>query len=179
MDSYTSNSIFFFQHKSFLDGIQSPLVSSRVKNCLDETWPIILQAVALDAVPIKSELDKSSEHITNDLAEQTSLSGHIMVSLESREFDHLWGLAQLILFQLQQPVLGSRETVILGKSEQVLEKMKFFEISLITLQFLSSETFFNAEFLTRDLSKELLQVKMDSLFLSVMAFYILPNSSLL
>ncbi|CAA6670474.1 unnamed protein product [Spirodela intermedia] len=136
-----------FTHKSFLDGIQSPLVSSRVKNCLDEIWPIILQAV-----------DKSSEHITNDLAKQTSLSGHIMVNLELREFDHMWGLAQLILFQLQQPVLGSRETVLLGKSEQVLEKMKLFEISLITLQFLSSETFFNAEFLTVDLLKELLQV---------------------
>ncbi|BBH06892.1 HEAT repeat-containing protein [Prunus dulcis] len=35
----------------FLDGIQSPLVSLKLQPCLEESWPVILQAIALDAVP--------------------------------------------------------------------------------------------------------------------------------
>lgn len=38
--------------KPFLEGIKSPLVSSKLKSCLEEAWPVILQAVALDAAPI-------------------------------------------------------------------------------------------------------------------------------
>ncbi|KAK0602924.1 hypothetical protein LWI29_038293 [Acer saccharum] len=36
-------------------GIQSPLVSSRLLPCLEEAWPVILQAAALDAVPMNSD----------------------------------------------------------------------------------------------------------------------------
>ncbi|KAK0601532.1 hypothetical protein LWI29_025122 [Acer saccharum] len=36
-------------------GIQSPLVSSRLLPCLEEAWPVIFQAAALDAVPMNSD----------------------------------------------------------------------------------------------------------------------------
>ncbi|KAK0602161.1 hypothetical protein LWI29_030929 [Acer saccharum] len=36
-------------------GILSPLVSSRLLPCLEEAWPVILQAAALDAVPMNSD----------------------------------------------------------------------------------------------------------------------------
>ncbi|TXG68053.1 hypothetical protein EZV62_009328 [Acer yangbiense] len=36
-------------------GILSPLVLSRLLPCLEEAWPVILQAAALDAVPMNSD----------------------------------------------------------------------------------------------------------------------------
>ena len=145
------------QHKSFLEGIESSIVSSKVQKCLDETWPIILQAVALDAVPESSKSDESSKYVTNGSANENSISGYIMVHLELRDFDLLWVLAQLILFQTQQTLLDSKESVPLARSDKLREKIS--EIALVTLQFLSSDIFFNAdEFVGVDRLKELFQV---------------------
>ncbi|KAK1357514.1 HEAT repeat-containing protein 5B [Heracleum sosnowskyi] len=51
--------------KPFLDGIQSSLVSSKLEQCLEEAWPVILQAVALDAVPVNFSENGSSNDKEN------------------------------------------------------------------------------------------------------------------
>ncbi|XP_078444054.1 HEAT repeat-containing protein [Wolffia australiana] len=140
-----------FSTKSILAGIPSP-VSSKIKSCLDKSWPIILQAIALDSAPVKSELENSTENVLGSSTQQKSLSGKIMVSLEVNEFDLLWGLVHLLLFQRHRPVPDSGENSLFSHSESLLET------SMVTLQFLSAETFFVPNFVTVELSKELLQV---------------------
>ncbi|KAK0600972.1 hypothetical protein LWI29_020080 [Acer saccharum] len=49
------NSLGMKRAKTRGTGILSPLVSSRLLPCLEEAWPVILQAAALDAVPMNSD----------------------------------------------------------------------------------------------------------------------------
>ncbi|XP_038985409.1 protein SWEETIE isoform X2 [Phoenix dactylifera] len=153
-------------YKPFLDGIQSLLVSSKVKECLHEAWPLILQAAALDAVPMKFELDKASQH-DEDLPRTPFISGHSMVRLKLNEFQFLWGLSLLVLFQGQQLVSGNQGKMLLVHVEkkhsgdsmpQGAHYLSSFEIPLLVFQSLSKEVFFSQEFLSLDLCKELLQV---------------------
>ncbi|CAL5430385.1 unnamed protein product [Camellia sinensis] len=90
--------------KPFLDGIQSPLVSIKLQPCLEEAWPVILQAVALDAVPVHFDMNLSSQTIENN-SNNTFISGYSMVQLNPEEFQFLWGFALLVLFQEQDPTL--------------------------------------------------------------------------
>ncbi|XP_073100307.1 protein SWEETIE-like [Elaeis guineensis] len=155
-----------FSYKPFLDGIQSLLVSSKVQECLHEAWPLILQATALDAIPMKFELDKSSKH--DEVSPRTPfISGHSMVRLKLSEFQFLWGLSLLVLFQGQQLVSGNQGKMLLVHDEkkhsgdsmpQGVHYLSSFEIALLVFQSLSKEVFFSQEFLSLDLCKELLQV---------------------
>ena len=72
----------YLQWKPFLDGLQSPLVSSKLHLCLDETWPVILQALALDAVPMNFDISGPTKTIENESANAT-ISGYSMVELEA------------------------------------------------------------------------------------------------
>nr|XP_029117887.1 LOW QUALITY PROTEIN: protein SWEETIE [Elaeis guineensis] len=155
-----------FSYKPFLDGIQSLLVSSKVQECLHEAWPLILQATALDAIPMKFELDKSSKH-DEDSPRTPFISGHSMVRLKLSEFQFLWGLSLLVLFQGQQLVSGNQGKMLLVHDEkkhsgdsmpQGVHYLSSFEIALLVFQSLSKEVFFSQEFLSLDLCKELLQV---------------------
>ncbi|CAL5432947.1 unnamed protein product [Camellia sinensis] len=82
--------------KPFLDGIQSPLVSTKLQPCLEEAWPVILQAVALDAVPVHFDMNLSSQTTENN-SNNTFISGYSMVQLKPEEFQFLWGFALLVL----------------------------------------------------------------------------------
>ncbi|KAH0449198.1 hypothetical protein IEQ34_022998 [Dendrobium chrysotoxum] len=105
--SFGLNSKFSF--KPFLDGIQSPLVSSKVRACLDEAWPLILEATSLDAIPVMLEEDQASKtRSTIEYQKSSFISGYSMVRLESWDFDFLWGLALLILFHGKQPLLSTQ-----------------------------------------------------------------------
>ncbi|CAL5343621.1 unnamed protein product [Camellia sinensis] len=90
--------------KPFLDGIQSPLVSTKLQPCLEEAWPVILQAAALDAVPVHFDMNLSSQTTKNN-SNNTFISGYSMVQLKPEEFQFLWGFALLVLFQGQDPTL--------------------------------------------------------------------------
>src|SRR5262249_8380829 len=94
----------FLQWNPFLDGIQSPLVSSKLRPIFKEAWPVILQAIALDAVP--GNFDGNSSLI----------SGYSMVELEIEEYRFLWGFALLILFQQQHTAL-TRQIIPLNSSK--------------------------------------------------------------
>ena len=59
------------QWNLFLDGLQSPIVSSKLRPCLDESWPVILQALALDAVPVNSEGNEASVEINQKYSATT------------------------------------------------------------------------------------------------------------
>ncbi|KAG1327093.1 putative HEAT repeat-containing protein [Cocos nucifera] len=129
------------KYKPFLDGIQSLLVSSKVQECLHEAWPLILQATALDAIPMKVELD-----CDKDLPRTPFISGHSMG---------------------QQPLSGNQGKMLLVHDEkkhsgdsmpQGAHYLSSFEIALLVFQSLSKEVFFSQEFLSLDLCKELLQV---------------------
>lgn len=161
------------QWKSFLDGIQSPLVSAKLQPCLEAAWPVIFQAVALDAVPLHFELNLSSR-TTENTSENTFISGYSMVQLKPEEFQFLWGFALLVLFEGQNPVLHKPLVPLhsakakLGGDSQVEDTtpvtLKSYEIVLPVFQFLSTERFFSMGFLTMDICIELLQVSGLELF---------------
>ncbi|KAF9625554.1 hypothetical protein IFM89_024327 [Coptis chinensis] len=154
--------------KPFLEGIQSPLVFSKLQRCLEEAWPVLLQAAALDAVPVKHGIDVSSAAVDEIETESTLISGYRMVELETKEYQFLWGLALFILFQGKNSVI-SRQVIPridpelqlsegLMLEESTLLGSRCCEIALMVLQSLSTEAFFRSGFLTLDRCKELLQV---------------------
>ncbi|XP_050383979.1 protein SWEETIE isoform X2 [Argentina anserina] len=159
----------------FLDGIQSPLVSSKLQPCLEESWPVILQAIALDAVPVNLEENKYSKPTDRITSRNCLLSGHSMVKLESEDYQFLWGFALLVLFQGQSSTLsGLKNQVSFVKaynrgdpsSEELSSSVvKLFEIVLPVFQFLSTKRFASAGFLSMDICNELLQVFSYSIYM--------------
>lgn len=154
------------QWSPFLDGIQSPLVSSKLQPSLEEAWPVILQALALDAVPVN--IDGNSKTTVENTSRNGLISGYSMVELDLEEYQFLWGFALLVLFQRQHPAL-SRQIIPLSSAEVRSDRdspieetkptaLKLHDIVLPVFQFLSTEKFFAAEFLTLDICCELLQV---------------------
>ncbi|KAL4652128.1 hypothetical protein ACB092_01G210800 [Castanea dentata] len=151
----------------FLDGIQSPLVSSKLQPCLEESWPVILQALVLDAVPLNLEAIEHSTATVENMA-RSLVSGYSMVELELGEFRFLWGFALLVLFQGQHLTLGESKLPLtfakaIHAEDSPIEEMdppglNLYEIVLPVFQCLSTERFFSVGFLTMDISRELLQV---------------------
>ncbi|KAG6716276.1 hypothetical protein I3842_04G041200 [Carya illinoinensis] len=151
----------------FLDGIQSPLVSSKLQPCLEESWPVILQALALDAVPLNLDANEHSKNTVENMA-GSLVSGYSMVELESVDFRFLWGFALLVLFQGQYLILGeSKLPLVCAKArhseDSPIEELdspglNLYEIVLPVFQCLSTERFFSVGYLTLDISRELLQV---------------------
>jgi hypothetical protein len=152
----------FKQHKPFLDGIQSLLVSSKVQKYLDEVWALILQALALDAAPMEFDMNESEEFL-----EQTFISGCSMVKLERTEFQFLWGLSILVLFHAHQPVKNCAVKVNLDY-RQDKKFGKFIvhgpddprpcDLVLPVLLSLTTEVFFTKNYLSVDICLELFQV---------------------
>ncbi|KAM7267217.1 hypothetical protein ACFE04_009383 [Oxalis oulophora] len=151
----------------FLDGIQSPLVSSKLQPCLEEAWPVILQAVALDAVPVNLDQSSSESEVPGENTSRSLISGYSMVELQSEEYRFLWGFALLVLFESIHPTpgkvvipLGSKDNNVGDSlvSETSPQVFKSYEIVLPVFQFLSTERFFCAGFLTADICQELLQI---------------------
>lgn len=157
----------FLQWNQFLDGIQSPLVSSKLQPCLEESWPVILQALALDAVPLNLDANEHSKNTVENMA-GSLVSGYSMVELESVDFRFLWGFALLVLFQGQYLILGeSKLPLVCAKArhseDSPIEELdspglNLYEIVLPVFQCLSTERFFSVGYLTLDISRELLQV---------------------
>ncbi|XP_047310511.1 protein SWEETIE isoform X2 [Impatiens glandulifera] len=152
--------------KPFLEGIQSPLVFGKLQPCLEEAWPVMLQAVALDAIPV--QCDKSAPFQTTDnLSENTYISGYSMVELTCDEFQFLWGFSLLLLFQGRDQAL-TKHLVPLGPAKAKLSgklpvedyppTSHLYDIVLPVFQFLSSECFFSSENLSMDACRELLQI---------------------
>ncbi|KAL3525448.1 hypothetical protein ACH5RR_013820, partial [Cinchona calisaya] len=152
--------------KPFLEGVQSSLVSSKLQPCLEEAWPLILQAVVLDAAPGKPFANGSSA--TEGKSENPFISEYRMVELQAEEFHFLWGFSLLVLFQGQYSAndelvipMGSVKSKFNG--DLTVEDgsslgSKIYETVLPVLQFLSMERFFSAGYLTMDICRELLQV---------------------
>ncbi|KAJ8751677.1 hypothetical protein K2173_025839 [Erythroxylum novogranatense] len=150
----------------FLDGIQSPLVSAKLQPTLEEAWPVILQAVALDAVPVNGE--GNSEIIAENTLRNDLISGYNMVELELDDYQFIWGFTLLVLFQQKHPTV-CRQIIPLTSgtascagdfpSEDTnATVLKLHEITLPVIQFLSTERFFTANFLSVDICQELLQI---------------------
>ncbi|KAL4570973.1 hypothetical protein LXL04_017722 [Taraxacum kok-saghyz] len=150
--------------KPFLDGIQSPLVAKKLNQCLQESWPFILQAVSLDAVPVNNDNDTSSETTSeNNEPSKKSVffSGYNMVELNQQDYQFLWSFSLLVLFQGQHADTRDKTIIPLESNiatDRYLIAMKFYEIVLPVFGFLSAEKFFKLGFLTIDLCRELLQV---------------------
>ncbi|XP_024982998.1 protein SWEETIE isoform X2 [Cynara cardunculus var. scolymus] len=155
--------------KPFLEGIQSPLVSKKLKQCLEESWPFILQAVSLDAVPVDGDGDvNESPRTAENTSKSAFFSGYDMVELKQQDYQFLWSFSLLVLFQGQYATPD--KTIIpldyvtsnFGSDSAVADRqsiaMKFYEIILPVFGFLSAEKFFATGFLTIDLCRELLQV---------------------
>lgn len=142
-------------------------MSSKLQQCLEEAWPVVLQAVALDAVPVNFDL-KGSSATMDDSTKSSSFSGYSMVELESEDYLFLWGFALLILFQGQDATLDksiipvgsvkSKLGTALNAEDTHSLALKSYEIVLPVFQFLSTESFFSMGYLKIDLCRELLQV---------------------
>lgn len=137
----------------------------KLQQCLEEAWPVILQAVALDAVPVNFGVNGTSKE-TENTSKGDLFSGYSMVELESKEYQFLWGFALLVLFQGRDKLdkniiqVGSVKSKFGGDSpaEETHSALKLYEIVLPVFQFLSTGRFFSEEFLTIDICRELLQV---------------------
>lgn len=153
------------QWNPFLDGIQSPLVVSKLQPSLEESWPVILQAIALDAIPVK--LDGITNLSRNNASEDNFLSGYSMVELDSNEYRFLWSFALFASFHGRHP-LGDQRMPPPSATESGVEdspkettdptELKLYEIVLPVFQSLSTEKFCSAGFITVDICIELLQV---------------------
>ncbi|KAK1313189.1 hypothetical protein QJS10_CPA06g02190 [Acorus calamus] len=109
------------KYKPFLDGIQSLLVSSKVRPCLDEAWPVILQAIALDAAPIKSDTDVSSKVGIEDYSANDFISEPYLLPLESCE------MALLVLQSLLTGNFFSLQFITLDLCEELLQVLIYSE----------------------------------------------------
>ncbi|XP_051126760.1 protein SWEETIE isoform X2 [Andrographis paniculata] len=151
--------------KPFLDGIQSSAVSVQLQPCLEEAWPVILQALALDAVPANSY---RSEYSTTERSNNIPSSGYSMVELKLDDFQFLWGFLLLVLFQKEVPNqrahmvsahwIKSKFGNDISEDDSISISSKLNNIFIPVFQCLSTERFFNSGFLTLDSCKELLQV---------------------
>ncbi|KAH1200450.1 Protein SWEETIE [Glycine max] len=138
----------------FLDGLQSPIVSSKLRPCLDESWPVILQALALDAVPVNSEGNEAS--VENTQKHSATTYQYSMVELKCEDFKFLWGFSLLGLFQSQHPIIcrpiiqlafvNAKHGGNLPSNEVKPSGLKLYEIVLPMFQFLLTERFFGAGF---------------------------------
>ncbi|XP_022635843.1 protein SWEETIE isoform X2 [Vigna radiata var. radiata] len=150
----------------FLDGLQSPIVSSKLRPCLDESWPVILQALALDAVPVDSEGNEAS--VESAIKHSATAHPYSMVQLKCEDFKFMWGFSLLGLFQSQHPILcqpilqhtflSAKHSGNLSSNDVKSSGLKLYEIVLPMFQFLLTERFFGAGLLTVDICKELLQI---------------------
>ncbi|XP_008459469.1 protein SWEETIE isoform X1 [Cucumis melo] len=165
---YSHTCLFFHPKKRwnpFLDGIESPLVISKLQSSLEESWPVILQAIALDALPVN--LDGIASSSINNASENNFLSGYSMVELECDEYQFLWSFALFSLFRGHQHP-GKENISISSTTTSVVEEspkettnsieLKLYEIVLPVLQSLSTVKFCSAGYFTVDISIELLQV---------------------
>ncbi|XVF20554.1 hypothetical protein REPUB_Repub12eG0010500 [Reevesia pubescens] len=160
---------------SFLDAIQSRLLSSKLQPCLEEAWPVILQAIALDAVPMNVDRKGNSKAAAENISKNSLVSGYSMVELESEEYQFLWGFALLVLFQEQHSAL-CKQVIPLASSKEKHDGdspaedmtspgLKLYEIVLPVFQFLLTLKFFSAGFLTVNICEELLQVFSYSIYM--------------
>ncbi|XP_010511629.1 PREDICTED: HEAT repeat-containing protein 5B-like isoform X1 [Camelina sativa] len=145
---------------SFLDEIPPHTVSRRLQPCLEEAWPVILQALVLDAMPVY--------HSVEEFSDSSLISRHRMVTLEVEDYQFLWGFAVLVLFQGMHPAsntqvipFSSAKIKCSGDStinESSFQGLELYEIVLPIFQSLSAERFFTSGFVSVDLCQELLQV---------------------
>ncbi|PIN01995.1 hypothetical protein CDL12_25491 [Handroanthus impetiginosus] len=151
--------------KPFLDGIQSSVVSVELKPCLEEAWPVILQALVLDAVPANSNVNESSP---THRAKNVLTSGYSMVELGLDDFQFLWGFLLMVLFQEQDVTLHEHiipvccvrskfsSNVSVDNSGSLSSEL--YSIFVPVFQFMCTERFFNSGFLTLNACEELLKV---------------------
>lgn len=161
------------------------MVSSKLQPCLEEAWPVILQAVVLDAAPGEPIANGSSA--TEDKSESPFISEYRMVVLRAEEFHFLWGFSLLVLFQGQGTAsdelvipVGSVKSKFSGdltvEDESSLAS-KTYETILPILQFLSMERFFSTGYLTMDICRELLQVNSSSLKILPYIYFYCSNEA--
>ncbi|CAI0547649.1 unnamed protein product [Linum tenue] len=158
---------------NLLDEIQSPLALAKLQPILEEVWPIILQALALDAVPVNFNTNCASD--AENVPNNSLISGYSMVQLDMEDYHFVWGFALLVLFQRHHvaqcrriiPVTSAKVThgADLPVDEKNLTTLKLHEVVLPVFQFLSSQRFFAAGFLTVDVCRELLQVFSYSIYM--------------
>ncbi|KAG8384070.1 hypothetical protein BUALT_Bualt04G0079800 [Buddleja alternifolia] len=151
--------------KPFLDGIQSSAVSAELQPCLEEAWPVILQALVLDAVPASSNMNGSSP---TDISQKIPTSGYSMVELRLDDFQFLWGFLLLILFQEQDVTISKHIIPVCNIKSKFSSDVsvddsnslssELYNILFPVFQFMSTERFFSCRFLTLDACRELLQV---------------------
>ncbi|KNA19796.1 hypothetical protein SOVF_058220 [Spinacia oleracea] len=149
--------------KPFLEGIKSPLVASNLKSCLEESWPVILQAVALDAihVNVNRSLDQAEDKMLKNF-----VSGYSMVELDSEEFQFLWAFSLLLLFQGQNATVDKQIFPLASAKSKEVESqfeetkpltLKLCEILLPVFRSLCAKNFFSMGVLTMEICRELLQ----------------------
>jgi hypothetical protein len=143
------------RYEPFLDGVQLAAIATLVLPLLTEAWPVVLEAVTVDAVP---EVSEDSEVKANG---NTGTGRHLVIN--ASEYKQLWALAMLILMDTenQGAVLKRSSTSFPSSNGQLLidPTSNLQLVALNALRCLCAKGFYSSDMLSRDLCEELLQVR--------------------
>lgn len=127
-----------------------------------------MQALALDAVPMNDDVNGDNIKTVQVTSDDSMISGFVMVELKFEEYRFLLGFSLLILFGGQELTDHEKVTLLAfakgtSTADSMTEEMsylnmKLHEVVLPVFQFLATERFFTAGFLTVEICQELLQV---------------------
>ncbi|KAH9566013.1 hypothetical protein CY35_04G109200 [Sphagnum magellanicum] len=149
------------RYEPFLDGVQLAAIATLVLPLLTEAWPVVLEAVTVDAVP---EVSEDSKVKANG---NTGTGRHFVIN--ASEYKQLWALAMLILMDTenQGAVLKRSSTSFPSSNGQLLIGDPTSNLQLVALnalRCLCAKGFYSSDMLSRDLCEELLQVLLDPSF---------------
>ncbi len=144
------------RYEPFLDGVQLAAIATLVLPLLTEAWPVVLEAVTVDAVP---EVSEDSKVKANG---NTGTGRHFVIN--ASEYKQLWALAMLILMDTenQGAVLKRSSTSFPSSNGQLLIGDPTSNLQLVALnalRCLCAKGFYSSDMLSRDLCEELLQVR--------------------
>lgn len=129
---------------------------------------MILQALALDAVPADVFLNGDTENV-QVATKDNFISGYDMVKVKPEEYQFLWGFSLLVLYH-GQDAFAHRRIALLTPGQGFLTEgsvteaatslgFNLYEVVLPVFQFLCTERFFNAGYISIERCQELLQVR--------------------
>ncbi|BBN09583.1 HEAT repeat-containing protein 5 [Marchantia polymorpha subsp. ruderalis] len=139
-------------YKPFMEGIQLVSIASMVLHFLSEVWPVVLEAVTVDAYPAGPSGQPS---------EGKAASG---IELSVEDFRQIWALAILVLSE-EDDLAGERRRSSVTSFPSVdarfrVDKYEFTPqlAALHSLRSLCSEGFYDPQMLSVELCKELVQI---------------------
>lgn len=151
------------RYEPFLDGIQLATVAEVVSPHLNESWPVILEAVTIN---VTSDTPEEQNLNTNGKASPSA-----SVEINATEYKQVWTLSIMILSDSQHQRASMRQSITSfpsfnGRLLISGPTSEYELVALRALQSLCTQRFHRPDMLSVDLCQELLQV-----------FFLVPRGS--